>query len=178
MLILLLPDAFAEGLFREGTTELGISGGFGDNYHISSIDEDIEFYYLTPYWGKILRNWNGTGSFEFLLEGFFSYITQDSKDRYAIGITPIFRFNINKFAKVIPFIDIGGGVLITDLDPKGFGQKFNFTPQGGAGLRYEIASDQFVTFSYRFHHISNGGMAERNQSIDSGFYMIGFSTLM
>jgi opacity protein-like surface antigen len=111
------------------------------------------------------------------LEGFLSYVQQDSKDRYAVGITPLLVYEFTGSSRLVPFFEAGVGVLYTDLDPEDFGSRFNFTPQAGVGLAYEIANQTFLKFSYRYHHISNAGLDEDNSSIDSNFFLIGISFL-
>jgi len=100
---------------------------------------------------------------------------QVSKDRYAGGITSLFAYNLKPFGKAVPFIELGAGILYSDLDPKRFGSKFDFTPQGGGGFRYEIGHGKFLKLSYRFHHISNADTDDDNSSIDSHFFFIGLS---
>ena len=176
----------AEDVFQKGTTEWGLSAGFGDNIHNGgNVNEDIQFYFLTPSWGKVLKKWDGDGSLEFIkdgslefiIEGFLSYAQQVSKDRYAVGFTPLLAYNFKALGKAVLFLELGAGILYTDLDPERFGSKLGFTPQGGIGLRYKIAHRSFLKFSYRFHHISNAGLDEDNNGIDSNFFFIGLSFL-
>ena len=137
---------YAEGSFKKGATEWGISGGFGNNFHIGmsgtvsediqsyrskNVSEDIGFYFLTPSWGKVLEKWGRYGSLEFVTEGFLSYAQQDSKDRYGVGITPLFAYNFESLGRAVIFLELGAGILYTDLDPEDFGSHINFTPQGG-----------------------------------------------
>jgi hypothetical protein len=165
-----------KGPFQKGATEWGLGIGFGDNFHISTdIKEDIQYYFLNLSWGKILKEWERSGSLEFLTEGFLAYSRQDSKDRYAVGITPLFSYDFKSFGKAIPFLELGVGVLYTSLNPKHFGSHFNFTPQGGVGFRYAIARDTFVKLSYRIHHILNAGLSEDNRGIDSHLFSLGLS---
>ena len=168
--------ASAEGPFQKEATEWGFSVGFGDNSHIKkNVKEDIQFYFLTPSWGKVLRIWDRLGSSEFVIEGFLSYAQQESKSRYASGITSLLVHNFKPIGKTVFFLELGVGILYTDLNPKNFGSNFNFTPQGGIGLRYKIRPGVFLKFSYRFHHISNAGIDEDNRSIDSHFFSLGVS---
>lgn len=173
-----------EDVFQEGALEWGTTAGFGTNFHVGgNVREDIQFYSLFPSVGKVLKKWEGGrslefingGSLEFIVEGFLSYARQVSKNRYAVGITPLFSYNLKAFGKAVPFIELGAGILHTNLDPENFGSSFDFTPQGGAGLRYEIGHGRFLRLSYRFHHISNGGIDGDNSSIDSHFFLIGLS---
>lgn len=178
--ILWTSCVYAEGPFQKGATEWEISVGFGDNFHIGrngNVSEDIQFYFLAPSWGKVIENWGRYGSLEIVTEGFLSYAQQDLKDRSAIGITPLFAYNFESLGKVVPFLELGVGLLYTNLDPEYFGSNFDFTPQMGIGVRYEIARGKFLKFSYRFHHISNAYIDEDNRSIDSHFFLIGISFL-
>lgn len=169
---------YGEDVFQERALEWGLSGGFGNNFHAAAnVEEDVQFYSLFPSVGKVLKKWDGGGSLEFFVEGFLSYARQVSKDRYAGGITPLFAYNLKALGKAVPFIELGAGVLYTDLDPKNFGSKFDFTPQAGIGVRYEIGHGKFLKLSYRLHHISNAGIDADNRSIDSHFFLIGLSSL-
>jgi hypothetical protein len=167
---------FAEDTFQQGATKWGLSGGFGDNFRISrNVSEDIQFYFLIPYWGKVLKKWGRGRSLEFVIESFLSYARQDSKDRWGVGITPLFAYNFKALGKTVLFLELGGGIFYTNLDPENFGSQFNFTPQVGIGARYEIAHGRFLKLCYRFHHISNAGIDEDNRGIDSYFFLIGIS---
>lgn len=53
--------------------------------------------------------------------------------------------------------------------------QFNFTPQVGVGLRYRIGERSALSLEYRFAHISDGGITERNGGINSHLVLIGFS---
>jgi len=180
LFVLWASCVYAEAPFQKGATEWGISGGFGGNFPIGmgrNVKEDIQFYFLTPSWGKVLEKWGGYGSLEFVAEGFLSYAQQDSKDRYGVGITPLFAYNFESLGRAVPFLELGAGILYTNLDPEGFGSHLNFTPQGGIGVRYEVAHGRFLKLSYRVHHISNAYIDEENRSIDSHFFLIGISFL-
>ena len=157
-----------KGPFQRGATEWGLSIGFADNFHIGKdVRENIQFYFLSPSWGKVLKEWKRSISLEFLMEGFLAYSRQDSKDRYAVGLTPLFLYNFQPIAKTVLSFELGAGILYTNLDPYRFGSHFNFTPQGGVGLRYEFARETFLKISYRFRHISNAGLSEDNRGINS-----------
>jgi hypothetical protein len=168
--------ADAEDLFQKGAVEWGVNVGYGNSLHISTdVREDIQFSFLAPSWGRVLKIWDRYGSLEFVTEGFLSYVRQDSKDRYAVGITPFLVHNFKALGKAVFFLELGVGILYANLDPEGFGSHFNFTPQGGIGVRYNIALDRFLRLSYRFHHVSNAGIDEDNRGINSHFLTLGIS---
>ena len=171
-----VPSVHCEDPLQKGVSEWGLSVGYGDNFHIGhDVREDVRFYFLSPFWGKVIKKWPGRGSLQIVGEGFLSHIRQDSEDRYAIGATPLIVYNFQSAGKMIPFLDLGAGILYTDLDPKGFGSHFTFTPQAGLGIRYPIARNTFLKLSYRIHHISNAGIDEDNVGINSHFFSVGIS---
>jgi lipid A 3-O-deacylase len=171
-------DEMAElkGPFQRGATEWGLCIGFANNFHVGGdVRENIQFYSLSPSWGKVLKEWERSKSLEFLMEGSLAYSRQDSAGRYAVGITPLFLYNFQPITKIVLSFELGAGILYTNLDPERFGSHFNFTPQGGIGLGYELARGTFLKISYRFHHISNAGLSEENRGINSHLFSVGLS---
>lgn len=169
----------ADCTLQKGSEETGILGGYGKNFHTGlkggNTRDDVQFFFFIPYWGKVIKEWDGCRNLEFLAEGFLDYSIQESRDRYAAGITPFLQYNFKNIGNATPFFGLGAGIIYTDLDPKGFGSRFNFTPQMGIGIRYKINPDRHLIFSYRFHHISNSSISKENKSIDSNFFLIGIS---
>lgn len=163
------------------TTEWSFSSGFGQNFHIgtlgSNVSADVKYIPFIISWAKTFDKFTGGSSIAYAFEGFLSYAKQEGEDRYLIGLTPFLIYNFKTNRKLAPYAEVGFGVAITNLDPKGFGGDFGFTPQAGIGVRYALSRNQFIRLSYRFHHISSGGLKERNQSIDANFLLIGYSFL-
>ena len=182
LLILWASSVYADetaelkGPFQRGATEWGLSTGFSDNFRSwGGVRENIQFYFLSPSWGKVLKEWESSRSLEFLMEGFLAYSRQDANGRYAVGITPLILYNVQPIAKTVLSFQVGAGILYTNLNPVRFGSHFDFTPQGGIGLGYEIARGTFLKISYRFHHISNAGLSEDNRGINSHLFSLGLS---
>jgi hypothetical protein len=182
LLILWASSVYADemgelkGPFQRGATEWSLSIGYANNFYVGGdVRENIQFYSLIPSWGKVLKEWKRSRSLEFLMEGFLAYSRQDSTGRYAVGITPLFLYNFQPITKIVFSFELGAGILYTNLNPEHFGSHFNFTPQGGFGLRYEIARGTFLKFSYRLHHISNAGLSEDNRGINSHLFSLGLS---
>jgi opacity protein-like surface antigen len=167
--------------FVKGVTEWSFSVGYGENFPTSlkggNVTEDVKFLPFLVSWGKVMKELTWDASLGYAVEGFFSYAKQDTGGRYAIGVTPLFVYNFNNYKKVIPYVEIGFGIVATDLDPEGFGSDFGFTPQAGIGIRYAVSDRHMIKLAYRYHHISNGGLKDDNQSIDTNFFFIGYSFL-
>ena len=47
------------------------------------------------------------------------------------------------------------------------GSEFNFTPQAGFGLTYDIGNENRLIFGIKWHHISNADLYEDNPGRDS-----------
>jgi len=174
-------QAYAGDIFKPGVVEWSFSVGYGQNFHTNlsgSVEEDVKFFPLLISRSKAFKNLTSRTTLGYAIEGFFSYAKQEREDRYAIGITPFLVCNFNTRSKLTSYIELGLGIVVTDLDPYKFGGDFGFTPQAGIGVRYAITADQFIRFSYRYHHISNAGLKDENRSIDSAFLFIGYSFLL
>ena len=72
-----------------------------------------------------------------------------------------------------PYLFVGGGPLYTHADIPGTSSKLKGSYQAGAGLKInlDIAS---LNLEYRYHHVSNGGIDEPNDPLNSGKFMVGF----
>jgi hypothetical protein len=169
----------AADLSQKGTEEFGFSLGIGNNFSTSfkggNVSEDIKFVSLMFDWGKVFKELSRERSFQLSVEGAASYAEQEGEGRWAVSATPLFIYNFKKTKRTIVFTEAGLGLLYTTLDPAQFGSQIDFLVQAGIGFRYRLANDQFFRFSYRYQHISNGGLDEDNEGIDSNFLVFGFS---
>jgi lipid A 3-O-deacylase len=178
------PSAQAPGfasLFRSGRQSVGIAGGYGFALPIGASDRgelaDVRFLYLAPRWGIGLSDplgGNGwyRGNFELVIEGSFLY-SFEPNDGMAGGITPLIRYNFLAGDRLIPFVQIGGGILALDFDLRSQADGFNFTVQPGLGIHYFVSERTALTAEWRLHHISNAGIHERNPGINSSLVLFG-----
>jgi lipid A 3-O-deacylase len=84
-----------------------------------------------------------------------------------IGVVPLGgRFSIGS-GPVFPYIEFGAGCGWTDLDklPE-IDRRFNFTLQGGAGVRGALRDGQAWTLEARLSHSSNANTARPNISLN------------
>ncbi len=73
------------------------------------------------------------------------------------------------------FVDIGGGVMETTHAVPAGGSSFNFTPQIGAGISFEISDDVRLLTGVRWQHISNSRTFDTNPAQDSFYVYAGLS---
>lgn len=175
-----MPVNAAE-ILKEGVTEWSFSVGYGKSFHTDlnkgNVGEDIRFAPFLVSWGKVKGDLSGGASWGYAIEGFLSYARQAGSGRYAIGITPLLVYNFPGNRTLVPYADVGVGIVATNLDPEGFGSDYGFTPQLGIGIRYAVSKTQMIKLAYRFHHISNAGLKDNNLSIDSNMIFLGYSIL-
>jgi len=182
MSIVVTLPVHAEEIFEPGVVEWSFNVGYGKNFQIglkgSNVQEDIQFFSFLFSRGKVLTHLTEKTTLGYALEGTLSYALQEREDRYMVGLTPLLNCNFNNDTSFKPYIEVGLGMVLTNLDPYRFGGTLGFTPQLGLGIRYAISTKSFFRISYRFHHISNAGLKEANRSIDSNLLFIGYSFLL
>jgi hypothetical protein len=172
-----------ESAFGYGRQSLGISGGHGMALPVGGTDspemEDIQFVYATPRWGIGItdplggRSWY-RGNFELVLEGTFLYMFEP-KSGIAGGIAPGLRYNFLTNTRFIPFFHAGVGFIALDADLARQSDGLNFILQSGVGLHYFISQSTALTGEWRFHHISNASIHDRNAGINSSLFMLGLT---
>jgi len=179
-------------LFKLRTQEIGIAAGYGsavERFLFLPIGEtsteelqDVKYVYVAPRWGIGISDPLGgdtwyRGNFELLAEGAF-YIPFEPKDGFGGGITAIFRYNFLPKGPLIPFLEVGPGILITDFGLDDRADGFNFTFQAGLGFHFFVSERTALTAEARFHHISNAGIDDPNRGLNSGMVLIGVTTFV
>jgi hypothetical protein len=115
------------------------------------------------------------GNFEIAGELFGAGIFR-GKGNYVASTTLWLRYNlIPPKSKLVPYLQIGAGVTLTDADQSSFGQVFNFNEGVAFGVRYFVRPDCSLNGEYRMLHISNAGMADRNLGINAQGAMLSAS---
>jgi hypothetical protein len=164
------------GPFDGGTWEL--QGGAGEFCSFSTTSakrqtinyqlEDVRLGLMidSPRLGGCLR-----GNDEVMLEVFGGPTTKGPSG-FLAGGSLLWRYNfVQPDAKLIPYIQIGGGALGNNiyegLGQREIGEGFEFVLQGGLGLRYMINDRWSVAAEAGYRHISNAGLAARNEGLNS-----------
>ena len=95
---------------------------------------------------------------------------------FMAGATIWLRYNfVPRESRFAPFVQAGAGGTYTDINPRLIGQDFNFNLDLGAGVRYLLASRWSVNVEYRYQHISNANMADRNLGVNAHGPMLAVS---
>jgi len=101
-------------------------------------------------------------------------VTQRTGTAYGFGVNPFaFKWALAKPKTVIPYFEIGGGTLFTNVKVPENTSRVNFTTGGAFGLH--IPRDKFtISAEVRFMHISNGSIASLNPGINTIQFRLGF----
>lgn len=179
-------------LFKLGTQEIGIAAGYGsaiDRFLFLPIGETsteelqaVKYVYVAPRWGIGISDPLGgdawyRGNFELLAEGAF-YIPFEPQGGFGGGISAIFRYNFLPEGRLIPFVEAGPGILITDFGLEDRADGFTFSFQTGLGFHFFLSERTAFTAEVRFDHISNAGIADPNRGLNSGLVLIGVTTFL
>jgi lipid A 3-O-deacylase len=179
-LLFITNAVFAQetSLLPKGSWNFGIWTGGG-----SAVDtpaQNTAFWLAGARFGKVLSGQRGKnalrGQLEYVVEAIPAFlIFQESYRTYGFDITPVmFRWNFTAQQKVIPYVEIGAGILFTSKDFPESTFPVNFTPQGGVGFHIFTRPRQAFTFSFKFMHISNAGLHSPNPGINTLQMMGGY----
>jgi hypothetical protein len=117
------------------------------------------------------------GSFQYELEAIpIYYISQPGKNAYGLSFTPFdVKYNFRRNSgRAMPFIELGGGVLITTNDVPAGTNMVNFTPQAGIGVHLPLPSNEYhATLAFKYVHISNAGLSVPNPGVNTIQFRLG-----
>jgi opacity protein-like surface antigen len=117
------------------------------------------------------------GNFELIGDAFGSAIFVGPGD-YIVGMTIWGRYNfVQPDWRIVPYVQAGAGLTVTDIDRQIVGQAFNFNLDLAIGARYLITEKWALMLEYRYQHISNANSAEHNFGINANGPILGVSYL-
>lgn len=71
-----------------------------------------------------------------------------------------------------PYLLAGGGPLYSNAEIPGTSSKLKGSYQAGGGLKFNLRDIQ-LNLEYRYHHVSNGGIKEPNDPLNSSKLLLG-----
>jgi lipid A 3-O-deacylase len=160
---------------HKGALEFDAFTGGGTGFGKRS---STQFFYVGGRFGKVLTGDHGHGwihgNLEYVFEVLpFIAIMQPPQTTYGASFSPMdLKWNFTKGKRMIPFAEIGGGALFTGQDVPAGTNNFNFTPQGGFGIHFLVKPKQAVTFTTKYMHVSNAGIADANSGINASIQFI------
>ena len=111
-------------------------------------------------------------SIDMQLDG--NYFSQAGGPAWGLEGALLFRWHFYSTATWSLYADAGSGMLLTTEPTPTGGTSFNFTPQAGGGVSFDIATDVRLMLGVRWYHISNANTGETNPGRNSlmGYAMV------
>ena len=160
---------------RENELQVWTGGGHG----LTGSTSDTGVWNLGFRYGWVLTDAIGPGP----LRGRFEYavdvvpvflLTQRTGTAYGLGLNPFaLKWNFVARHEIVPYLDIGGGTLLTNTQVPPGTSHVNFTSSGAIGVHF-LRSKYNWSAEVRYMHISNAGLATPNPGINTIQVRIGF----
>lgn len=150
----------------EGSMRWGLLGGWGIDVKHSSNNEMA----LGVKWEYFIVDGFAFAP-ELKLWGFF----QDGGDAFGGSLDLLFAWHFIQRDTWSLFADGGVGLLGTTKNVPIDGSEFNFTPQVGGGITFDIGNNNRWVIGARWHHISNAGLYSDNPGRDNIYVYTGIN---
>jgi len=164
------PGVRAQAGPEAGENELQVWTGGGHGLNGSTSDTGV--WNVGFRYGWVLTDPIGPGP----LRGRFEYamdvvpvflLTQRTGTAYGLGLNPFaLKWNFVPRRGIVPYIDIGGGTLLSNTQVPPGTSRVNFTPSGAIGVHF-LRSKYNWSAEVRYMHISNAGLATPNPGINT-----------
>lgn len=175
-------DLNARTRVTKGTLEFGLLGGYwkGNDLFQNAPSTNREAIYMLPQLGLVFTDELGSGMLAGNVEGLIEPVAAHYYEPFSaslFGGSLVLKYNFLSFGRWMPFWDAGAGMSWTDLAPRIPEQstQFNFILQTGPGVSYFVSENWAITAGFRFHHISNANIGDRNTGLNAWLFNLGVS---
>jgi hypothetical protein len=148
--------------------ELWTTGGHGTNgiaQHTGVWTAGLRYGWVitAPHGPGLLR-----GRFEYAVDAVPVFVVfQPSNTAYGAAINPFaLIWDFDTHGRVVPYIELGGGVLFTNTQVPAGTSRINFTSAGAVGLHF-LSGKVNWTADVRLMHISNSGLQPLNPGLNT-----------
>jgi len=108
------------------------------------------------------------GRFEYAVDAVPAYlIFQPANTAYGVGFNPLgLKWNFERRGRLLPYFELGGGVLFSNHDVPEYTNGVNFTPSAALGT-HVLGAKYNWSLELRYLHISNAGLATPNPGLNT-----------
>jgi hypothetical protein len=160
--------------------EVEVWTGFGaDPIGTNNVTQGNRVWTLGLRYGWILTDAHGPG----FLRGRFEYavdavpvvmVLQPGGRAYGFGFDPwIMKWNLEPHRRISPYIELGGGALISTREIPVGEARFNFTPTGAIGVNI-LRGKYHWSIDFRYFHISDAQITPFNPGTDTFGVRVGW----
>ena len=163
------PTVHAQAGPEKGAHELQIwtTGGYG----VKGIASHTGLWTAGLRYGWVLTDPRGPGflrgRLEYAVEAVpVFWLFQPSGTAYGAAVNPFaVKWNFDTHGRVVPYVELGGGALFTNIQVPPGTSRVNFTTDGALGLHF-LGEKFNWSADVRFTHISNSGLSSTNPGIN------------
>lgn len=159
------------------------TGAGGDPIGTPKVTLGNSIWTVGARYGWILTDAHGPG----VLRGRFEYAVdalpvlvafQPGGKAYGVGFNPwIMKWNFVTRGRVSPYIELGGGVVVTTRQVPLGANTFNFTPSGAIGVTL-LRGKYHWSIDFRYFHVSDAQITPFNPGTDTFGFRIGYGGFM
>lgn len=168
----------------ERGTEMEVwTGGGADPIGSTGVTQGNRLWTAGLRYGWILTDAHGRG----ILRGRFEYavdalpvvmVFQPGGRAYGFGFDPwIMKWNFETHRRISPYIELGGGGLITTREIPVGESRFNFTPTGAIGVNI-LRGKYHWSIDFRYLHISDAETTKFNPGTDTFGLRVGWGAFI
>lgn len=157
------------------------TGGGGDPIGSPHITLGNSIWNVGLRYGWILTAAHGPGPlrgrFEYAVEALpVVMVFQPGGKSYGFGFSPwVMKWNLEPHHRIEPYIELGGGALISTKEIPMGESHFNFTPSGALGVNI-LRGKYHWSIDFRYFHISDAQLTPFNPGTDTFGVRVGFGT--
>ena len=112
------------------------------------------------------------GETEFLAEPFINTIISPDSN-LEVGFDLLVKYSYPVTNRISPYFFTGGGVIFMTQHTNEQSTQFNFIPQLGGGISYDLTENRTISLEYRYRHLSNADTKAPNDGINVNMFLIG-----
>lgn len=161
--------------------DLGVWAGGGTS--VPGGTKDTKMMNAGARLGKVLTNELGggfvRGNFEWsadLMPIYYLWQPSPGKNAYGAAFNPVnLKWNFTNSDRVIPYLELGGGVLFSNAAVPANTSHVNFLTHGALGFQFFNNGRRAITTAVRYEHISNAGLTVPNPGINTVQFTLGMN---
>ena len=175
-----VDDAPSRAEMIEGATEWIVAAGLGWGAAIFRSSGEERLLLPSASWGRVLTDARGPsrirGRFSWAVAVIPLFVQLEPERAFGIAISPlVWRWNFEAQGRVLPYAEVGGGGLWTNIDVPNLTARANYVMHATVAARLRVAGNRMAIVGYSFEHVSNGNRAPRNPGVNAHVLLLGWS---
>lgn len=163
--------------FIAGTDTFTFNLGMAYGVLLFGGDERHDIVHISLAYGRMIGDIQGEnhwykGNFEIRGELLGGYQINSESDSN-LGITPHLRYHFATGTSLIPYVDLGVGLMLTEIRTPDLGAAFQFNEQLATGVNYFVTDNFAINIEGRYMHISSASLSKPNKGVNTIGLFIG-----